>query len=120
MVADSNRRLPLAAIAPDDCALAWLAGATGANAVQKETPARAMPTRQSPLSCRTHNFIRNAPFPTPGTDCLAVLRTVPSTMFLQGFSQSATQPNVTFSAAPAVNVPPKPPFKTQKAATTKD
>jgi hypothetical protein len=47
------------------------------------------------------------------------LRPLPSTMFLQGFSESATQANMTFSASLAVNAP-KTPLKTQKAAPTKD
>ena len=118
MVSASTRRLPSTTIAPEDCAEAWLAVATAPTALHKANPARTMPTRQSPLSCRTHNFIRNAPFPTLSTNRLAILRTLPSTMFLQGFSDSATQANVTFSASPAANVPPTP-LKTPKAETTK-
>ena len=79
------------------------ANATTMPATQKAPPVRTMPTRQRPRSCRPHNFIRNAPFSTLFTDRSAVLRDVLSTMFLQGFSHSATQRNAALPPLPRGN-----------------
>ena len=72
-------------------------------AAPKTIPPRTMPTRPRPRSCRTHKFMRNAPFSTLFTDRPALPRDVLSTMFLQAFSHSATQRNAALPAFPAGN-----------------
>src|SRR5260221_8432703 len=73
----------------------------------KTPPDRIAPTRHNPLSHRTHNVMRNAPFTTLFTNWTALLRDPPRTMFVQAFSHCATYVAVAYPPFPArISVPP--------------
>ncbi len=68
MVSASTRRLPSTTMALAGLRRGMAGGRNRPYCGAESTPARTKPTRQRPRSCRTHKFMRNAPFPTLNTD----------------------------------------------------
>ena len=72
---------------------------------------------KGPEAAAPTNSFATRPFPPFVPTDSAVLRNLPSTMFLQAFSHSATQASVDISAFPAATCP-QTPLKTPKTAAT--